>query len=146
MRGALNVVSFHGNSRVWKALLAFSVPVVCNTHNWPGLMCRRSAITTSHHHTSIKPTCHNNAVGSDAQFVRRLRHTSSPLIPLPPLHTHIKVTDWQAGVWWLLSLISSWCFFFSQNHLFPDCDACSLRYHTTCNNIQFSLFFLLQKG
>lgn len=35
---ALGVVSFHGNSRVWKGLLAFAVPVVCNIHNWPGLM------------------------------------------------------------------------------------------------------------
>lgn len=60
-RGALSVVSFHGNSRVWKGLLASCVPVVCNTHNWPGLMRRQSAnhnITPPHPsppHVTIMP-------------------------------------------------------------------------------------------
>lgn len=40
-KDTLGVVSFHGNGEVWKGLLAFTVPVVCNIHNWPGLMRRR---------------------------------------------------------------------------------------------------------
>lgn len=52
---ALSVVSFHGNSGVWKGLLAFTVPVVYNIHNWLGLMRRRSAITTSHRHIHHHP-------------------------------------------------------------------------------------------